>query len=799
MTGDLLWAVRRLRQNPAFTAGIVLILALGIGANTAVFSIVDAVLLRPLPYDTADRLIRVDETATRRLMSGVPALDYERWRDRSDLFAGTAPYLQDIVTLTGSGEPDQVTAIRASGALFPLLGVRAQLGRTLVDSDDEPGAAPVAVIGDRLWRRRFHADPGVIGRPITISEEAFTIAGVMPREFEFDSSRIELWTPLRLPPQSNKWIKVVARTKPGIALGQIRGALAIVARQMEQEDPRERAGLRIDVSPWSETADRKYEMTLVFVLAAVGLVLAIAGADVASLLLSRAVSRQREIAIRASLGAGFWRVVRQLLAESFVLALLGSMAGIGLARYLLRFLSHQLTALPIVLPHLQRVAINARVLAFNAALCLLLAALCSAAPALAAGRMDIQGILRGGRAGAGPKGPTRLFSILIACEAGFAFLLLVGSGLMIRSLVRLQREDHGFRPDHVLTMRVPVGMLSQLGPPGKYDTRPRQMAYYREILERVQRIAGIRAVAVVNNLPLSGVNATTALQGPDGRSMLTSTRTISPLYFSAMGIPLAAGRIFSDADQTGAPRVAIINQFLARQLYPNRSPLGLTLPSPEPAAPAITVVGVVGNTSQMSYDRPAEGEIYLPIRQFIFAAFMSTIVARTSGDPLALAAALKTAVWGVDPNQPVVKVETMSDVIADSIWRPRFSAWIFSILGGLAVLLTSVGVYGVVSYTASLRAHEVGIRVALGAAPRNVAAVIVRGAMIPLAAGLAVSLVAALWLSRLLASLLYEIDSSDPVTYLSAGALLLALGAAASARPAWKASRGDPIEALRAE
>lgn len=789
--------MRSLRKTPLFTALIVLILALGIGANTAVFSIVDAVLLRALPYESADRLIRIEETATKRLMPGIPARDYWRWRDRSDLFAATAPYIQDTVTLTGSGEPDQVVAIRTAGTLFSLLGVRAHLGRTLVNADDEPGLAKVAVISDRLWHRRFYADPGVIGRSITISEESFTIAGVMPREFEFDSSKIELWIPLRLPPTYKQWIKVMARRKPGVSLLQVRNALAIVARQMEQEDPQERAGLHIDVSRWSEMADRKYELTLVFLFIAVDLVLLIACADVASLLLSRAVHRQQEMAIRASLGAGFWRVTRQLVAESSVLALLGSLTGIVIAHYLLQFLSNQLAALPIFLPHLQRVAINARVLGFNMALCLLLALLCSVAPLLLASRTDFQRVLRGGRAGS--KRSARLFSILIASQAAFAFLLLVGSGLMIRSLVRLQREDHGFRPDHVLTMRVPVGMRTQLGHPGKYDTRALQMAYYREILQRVQRISGIRAAAVVNNLPLSGVSATTPLQGPDGRSMLTSTRTISPLYFSAMGIPLIGGRIFSDADQSGAPGVAIINEYLARQLYPDRSPLGQTLLSPESNAPAVTVVGVVRNASQMSYDRPVEGEIYRPIRQFIFAAFMSTIVARTSGDPLSVAAAMQKAVWEVDPNQPVVRIETMNDVIADSIWRPRFSAWIFSILGSLAVLLTSMGVYGVVSYTASLSVHEVAIRVALGATPGNVVAAIMRGAMLPLAAGLAVSLAAALSLSRLLTSLLYEISGNDPLTYLGAGVLLLAIGAAASARPAWKASIGDPIQALRAE
>jgi putative ABC transport system permease protein len=459
-----------------------------------------------------------------------------------------------------------------------------------------------------------------------------------------------------------------------------------------------------------------------------------------------------------------------------------------------------LAALPIVLPHLQRVALNGRVLAFDTVLCLLLAALCSLAPILLAARTDLQAVLRGGQAVAGPRGSSRLFSTLIALEAGFAFLLLVGSGLMIRSLVRLQQEDHGFRPDHVLTLRVPVGTLTQPRPTGKYDTRPRQMAYYREILDRVKRVPGIKASAIVNNLPLSGINSSLSsnFRGPDGKSEPTSARTISPQYFAAMGIPLIAGRAFADSDQTGAPDVAIINEYLARQLFPNRSPLGEKLTAGS-SAPGPTIVGVVKDSSQMSYELPAGAEVYIPYQQFIFATFMSTVVVRTEGEPTALAAVLRKQIWAVDPNQPVVKVETMEQVIANSIWRPRFSAWIFSVLSGLSVLLTAIGVYGVVAYTSTLRAREVGIRVALGATTNDVLAVILRGAMIPLAFGLGLSVVAALLLSRLLTNLLYGVSSSDPLTYLSAGALLLVIGAVASARPAWRAATHDPLPTLRAE
>ena len=799
MARELLWAFRWLRKNPFFTLAVTAILALGIGANTAVFSILDAVLLRPLPYPSLDRLIRIEESNTKRVMNGVPGADYLYWRDRGDLFDQTIPFLRDFVTLTGAGDPDQVVSVRTGAGLFSLLGAHARLGRPLVESDGDFNAPNAAVLSDRFWRRYFHADPRVVGRTMNLSDEIFTIVGVMPPEFEFESSNTDMWLPLRMTAATGGSVQVIARMKPGISVAQMQSALEIVASQVIEKDPKNKTGLQIKVSPWRETVGRQYELTLVFVLVAVSLVLLIACADVAGLLLSRAVQRQKEIAIRASLGAGVWRVMRQLLAESLALAVLGSVAGIATARYTLQFLQKQMTALPIAIPHLQRVSLNGRVLLFNTALCLLLACIFTVAPVLLASKTDLQLSLRSGQAGGGSKRSSRLFSLVIASETAFAFLLLAGSGLMIQSLIRLQHADHGFHPDHVLTMRVPIGSLTRPRPTGQYDSKPRQMAYYHELIERLQRTPGVTAVAVVNNLPLSGVNTTIAVKGADGLPMLTSTRTISPQYFAAMGIPLLEGRVFTEADQADAPHVAIINEFLARQVFPDRDPLGQTLPEPDSNSQGSTVVGVVRNSSQMSYELPAKGEVYIPYQQFIFGVFMSTVVARTSGDPLSVAATLSKEVWEVDPNQPIVKVETMNDVVAESIWRPRFSAWVFSVLGGLALLLTSVGVYGVVAYTTELRAREVGIRVALGATPGDVVKVVLRGAMIPLAAGLVISIIAAILLSRLLTGLLYEISGTDPSTYAGAGALLLAIGLIASVRPAWRAAVGDPLKALRTE
>jgi predicted permease len=796
MTRDLLRALRWLLKHSWFLAAIVSVLALGIGANTAVFSIADAVILRPPPYRASARLVRIEEQTPKQALSVISTDDFRFWKDRLDLFDRTVPYRRDIATLTNAGVPDQVFAVRTSAQMFSLLGVRPSLGRTLVNADDLSKSANPAVISDRLWRRTFDADPRVLGRSITFADEAFTIVGVMPPEFEFPLSQEEMWIPLRLNAGSTGALEVVARLKPGVTAAQAQSAMQSVARQLEQRDPREKAGLRISVSPWREELSRNYELSAVLILVAAGLVLLIACANVSSLLLSRAVQRRRELAIRASLGAGFWRVARQLLAESLILAVMGSIAGLAIGRVLLRLMLRQLDALPIALPHLQRVALNGRVLLFNAAACLILACICSLAPLVFASRTDVQSVLRGGQADTGRRS-TRLFSSLIASEAAFAFLLLVGSGLLIRSLIRLQSADTGFHSDHVLTMRVPIGTQMQSNPAGKYDTRARQIEFYRQVLDRLAIVPGVRAVAVVNNLPLSEANTTTVYRGPDGGALGVMTRTVSEEYFAVMGIRWLQGRVFSEADQAGAPPVAIINEYLARLFFPDRNPIGQYLPYDN--ATKTMVVGVVVNAWRRRYDESAAGEVYIPYRQYIFGTFLSTIVVRTSGDPLALVGILRKQIWAMDPNEPVLKIQTMDDVIAASIWRPRFSAWIFAALGVLALLLTAAGIYSVVAYTTALRTKEVGIRVALGASPRNIAAVVVRGSMAPMTTGLLAGCVAALILSRFLSSLLYETSHTDSVAYLIAATLLSALGIIGSLRPAWRAATADPLDALRTE
>lgn len=797
MLGDLLHSLRWLRAHPLFASAVILILALGVGANTAVFSIVDAVLLHTLPYESSAGLVRIVAASPKRPNIALSAADYLAIADQqragqNHLLSLAVPLIRDYgVTLTGAGDPDQLTALRTTSGLFSLLGVQARIGRTITPSDDQPDAPGAAILSDRLWQRHFHSDPGVIGRTVSVDGDSFTIAGVMPPEFDFPAPEIEMWLSAHLTAASPGPAQVAARLAPGVSVAQAQAALEPVAHRLEQQDGDRAAGLRLDVTPWSDIVPRENRLTLIFILAAVGLVLLIACADVGGLLLSRAVERQKEIAVRAALGAGKWQALRQLLTEGLMLAALGSIAGIVVARGVLRILARQLTALPVGFPHLQRIGLNGRVLIFNTVLCLALALLCSLAPVLFARRIDLQSALRGA-GGVRQSGSSRLFSTLIAVQTGFAFLLLIGSGLMLHSLVRLYSADRGFHPEHVLTLRAPIA--NTLGK-GKYDTKARQMAYYRDILEHIERIPGVTAAAFVNNLPLSG--ATTTLSFKQGSGMV-STRTISAHYFAAMGIPLIEGRFFTDSEEDKRPGV-VINQTMARQQFPDRDAIGQHVLGEKGPGSGPEVIGVVRDSSLSNYDTPAGPEMYVSYQQVLFGTFLSTFVVRTAGDPVSLAGSLRQAIWAVDPDQAVLKIETMEDVVADSIWRPRVSAWIFSVLGGLALVLACAGIYSVIAYMSTLRTREVGIRVALGATPLRVIGLILRDALQPLAIGLGASLIASLFLSRLLKDLLYETAPNDPAAYLSAAVVLLVAGAAASIRPAIAATGADPVQSLRAE
>jgi len=790
---DVRQALRLPRRSPAFAMAVVAILTLGIGASTAVFSVVDAVLLRPPAFASPDQLLQIKSAGSRR--GWFYLSEYRLMEGRDDLFKGTAAYRRVLVTLTGGGEPDQLFAVRGSSELFRVLGVQPRLGRTM-ESADNVGGTPVAAISHRLWHRRFHASADVLERSITVFGKELRIVGVMPPEFEFPVSNVDLWVPLAEEAESRDGLHIVARKRDGVSLEQIRGAMQVVQSQIRETDPGRNGEVEVTASPWRQEIEPQYELSMILVLTGVGCVLLIACANVAGLLLGRAAQRQREIAIRSSLGADRWRVARGLLAESLLLSVAGGVAGVALSHYLLGWAAHQLAGLPIVLPHLQHVALNERALSATILICLAVAVLCSLAPILFAGRTRARAALssgeRGGRHGSGP-----LFSFLVGSQAAFAFLLLVGSGLMITSMVRLEGADKGFATDNILTMRVPSSSMS--GPRSAWTKSQEQLAnQYQQLIERIERIPEVEAAAYVSNLPLSGFSMTLTFAGDDGQKLGFFARSVSPDYLHVMRIPLLSGRHFGEDDGEGAPRVAIINEFLARQLFADRDPIGRLLPSQDPEK-GIQVVGVAKNSWQSHFDRPIRAEIYLPYKQLIRWPISSAVVLRTSREPSAMAEQLRAEVWTVDPDQPVLKVETMEQVFLSAIWRPRFSAWILSTLGALALLLSAVGVYAVVAYTSSLRLREVGIRMAVGATPRDVVGLILKDSLTPLAIGLATGGVMALLLSGVMAGVLYETQGTEPEAYLGAAALMLAVGAAAGLRPALRAAGSEPLSVLRAE
>lgn len=789
---DLRQAFRTLRRNPAFSLAIIGLIALGVGSNVTIFSVVDAVLFRPPPFAEPDRLvnIKIADSSTRWAIS---PLEYEALKTRNDLFAGTAVFVRDQVTVTGGSAPDRVNAIQVTGESFSVLGVHALLGRMIEETDEVQGTR-TAVISHRLWHRQFDGDAEALGQTVSLSEKPYTIVGVMRPEIEFPEPNVDVWIPLDAVP--NRVPNVVARMKDGVTLSDVQGAMDVFAARIGQEDPENSADLLIEAALWRPRVEPAYELTMMLIFAAFGCVLFIACGNVGGLLLGRTAQRQREIAVRVSLGAGPWRVAGAMLVESLVLAALGTLIGLAAAYQALQLLSNFLARLPIVLPHLQFVELNSRAVAASAFLCVTVACLCSLAPILFATGAPAREALRTGER-TGSKNSRRIFSFLVGAQAAFACILLVGSGLMLHSVVRLQAADKGFTPDNVFTLSLPIGTIRSSRP--IWREKPQQLvAYYDRLLEQIERISGPGSAAVVSNPPLSGFNMMWTFQ-PIGEEMkVFSGKTVSPQYFSVMGIPLVSGRLFTPADRRDSTPVAIITERLARDLYPDRDAIGANLTSVGRPG-SIRIVGVVNDSWVSKYDQPSDGEIYFPYVQKSFPSWANTIVIRSDRNLLEQAEALRESVWEVDSNQPITRTESMAAIVSDAIWRPRFSAWALSLLGLVALLLTALGTYAVVNYISTLRMREVGIRMSVGATPRDVVLMVMTDAMRPLIIGLAVGGLAALALARLLASVLYETSGWQPEAYLGAVVVMLAASVVASLVPARRAAAADPISVLRAE
>ncbi len=807
---DLRYACRLLLKSPGFTAVAALTLALGIGANTAIFTLINSVLLRPLPYPESERLL----LAQRRFPRGtaptisIPRFDY--WRRNNRVFKHLAAF--DILgagyNLTApDADPERLKGVRATADFFKVIGVSPALGRGFLPEEDLPGGPRVVVITHGLWQRRFGGDAGLIGRRLTLGGEPYTVVGIMPPDFQF-FPEADLWTPLQplvKPTDQANYLLCLGRLRNGITPEQAQAQMDLVARQFRQEHPNLVSPTEgVALGTLQELLVGNIRPALLVLMAAVGCVLLIACANVANLLLARAASRGKEIAVRVALGAGRLRLLRQLLIESALLAVAGGALGVLLGYWGLKAL---LAASPAQIP-LVRIGMDLRVLGFSLAVSLLTGVVFGLVPALHASRPDLNETLKEGvgRTTAGG-GRRTLGSLLVVAETALALVLAVSAGLLIETFARLRAVPAGFDPRNVLTMQ-----MSLTG--ARFSTTPQLDAFFRKVLQRLEVLPGVEAAAAVPTLPLElGPDVPYEIEGrSDNQNNPNSQwRNITPNYFRVMKIPLLRGRYFNDGDTGQSPPVIIVNQTFARRFWGDRDPIGerITLGrvmGKDFAEPPRQVVGVVGDLREQGLDRPVPLTMFVPCSQvpsaftaLLFRLVPVTWVVRTSGEPFSLAQAIQREILSVDRGQPVANIRSMEQVMAGSIARQSFNMLLLGVFAGLALLLAAVGMYGVMAYSTSQRTHEMGIRVALGAGRSQVARLVLGEGLRLALAGVLIGLGGAFGLTRLLASLLFGVRPTDPATFGAVSVLLLTVALAACYLPARRAMRTDPLTALRYE
>ena len=804
---DLQLAARSLAKSPVFTGAATLALALGIGATTAMLSVVNGVLLRPLPYADSDRLMVILHQGR----NPVAPANFRDWRAQTRSFADVAAAEYWTPNFTGSEQPEQVNGLRLTAGMLPMLGVRPLLGRVFTEAEDTPGNEHVGVIAYGLWQRRFAGNPAIIGRQVSLDGQPFTIIGVMPASFQFApfwATHAELWAPLalgtRLSSRDGNSLRVFARLRPGVTIDQARADLDAVTARLEREFPGTNREVTIQSLKHKVVGD--IQAALLVLLVAVAFVLLIACANVAHMLLARATSRQKEMAIRTALGATRGRLVTQLLGESALLAAIGGCGGVVLAVWGVRAL---VAASPVIIPRVSSVSIDGRVLAMAIALTAITAMLFGLVPALRAATIDLgESFKDGDRAFTEGRGRHRLRSALVVSEFALALVLLTGSGLMIRTFNALQRIDPGFDPQNLLAMKI-----STAGTAGA-DSSVRA-AFYDAALDRVRAVPGVEAASYINHLPIDGDQwgRSFFVEGKPkpkpGDAPGAVYRVVFPGYFHAMRIPLRRGRDFTDADRARSVPVVIVNQFMARTLWPGQDAIGKRISFDDSVW--VTVVGVTKNTAIAQWSAAPEPELFLPFAQSPYrsepAAHFEylTLVARirctrgTRCDATRLGVPIVTAVRAVDRTVAISAVESMSHVVGEATAEPRFYLVLLTAFAGVALILASVGIYGVMSYSVSRRTHEIGIRMALGAEPRVVRRFVVKQGMRIAFLGASVGIVAALALTRLMAGLLYGVAPWDATTFATVTAVLCGAALAASYVPARQATRIDPLVALRSD
>ena len=796
---DLRYAVRGLRASPGFTAVALLTLAMGIGASTTIFSVANAVLLRPFPYHEPERIVRLYETNPTTETFAVSEPDYLDWRQRVRGLSQLAAFTADNVSLIGDGDPEQLDAIAATPSLFPLLGVRQMLGRVFSEDEAKPGApARVVVLSNALWQTRFGADPRIVGRTVNLSGTSYEVIGVMPPEFIFPGNPA-LWQPLAPSatlsrgetPRGDRRLGVIGRLAPNVTQAQALDEMRSVARDLAREYPetnREWGANVTSLEAWLIGDELRTRVQVLLV--AVGLLLAMGCVNVASLLLARATARQREMSVRAALGAGRGRILRQLLTESLVLAAIGAALGVAMT----------VIAVPVLrdvgataIPRVDELAVDWRVVAFGIVASIVTGILFGIAPALQASRADLNDVLRsGGRVAAAG----RLRSILIVASVAMALVLLVGAGLVGKSFERLMRVDYGFRTEGVFTASVTL-------PIERYRERAKLATFYGEAARRLASTPGISAVGFTNIAPFSG-GSTAIRVAPVGRQparadeyLSANWRLVTPGYFAALGVALEKGRLIAEADREQAPRVVVVTETMARRIWPGVDPVGQQITLGGNAGTPWTVVGVVGDIRDQVLEREPEPMMYLSFQQVAWQTMWRLV--RGTGEPLALAPVVRREIHAIDPLLPVANEQPLERLVSDIAAAPRFTALIFGLFASAALVLAVVGVYGLVAYGVTQRTREIGVRLALGATPSRIVGAVVRHGIGLAGFGIAIGLWAAYALSRFMQGILYDVAATDAVTYLAVAALLIACAAAASILPARWAARLDPVRALRDE